>query len=673
MFKSLSDAICSLFGTSTNDTHKTTVGSKRKRNVDENYDDPDVQITRIEKKRRTDFDSSSNSFFSFNVLKKSASRMADFIKPKQTFSKAFDIHPIEHHSRWGNNVSNKNGNSNQSRINGDEGHLANHSFQEHPKIVYSKGFQNNGGVEEHRSQNRPQPSQHSANTSLFRNNRKSEASKCIQLKEKEEYQKLLQLQFLRSPWQTKVTIPALSGLKTSSSAAKDSFDVPGSYKSSSSSASQNSFISIPQKRPIEIISVTPSYTRKTRDLSQISSLKLLLAEQRRRDRHEVLAHRSHRQENEHKLNQENREENLRKLTESNERNSQTSAIVIEDDDENRRPIGNAVSSDEQAKKDVQSRDKTEQQSDKKSFLQSKYLFDKEQEDRKQMRINEQEARRIQIEEQELKARAYAEKRRAQDISLERQLKYQMRIFEEEPGVTEEIFRDEEEEEKEEEFPELTDEMLEVVARALRPGNPNELLSKAFGLQITRGDIATLSGLNWLNDEVINFYMNMLMERGEKSDRKVYAFNTFFYPKIMSGGHSAVKRWTKKVDIFAMKYIIIPVHLGMHWCLCIVDIDNKAITYYDSMGGKNHNCLRAVLSYLKDESTAKNYSQFKESEWQIQHAENNPHQMNGGDCGMFMCKYAEYITRGKAITFTQEHMPYFRKRMVYEIMAKMLLQ
>ena len=30
----------------------------------------------------------------------------------------------------------------------------------------------------------------------------------------------------------------------------------------------------------------------------------------------------------------------------------------------------------------------------------------------------------------------------------------------------------------------------------------------------------------------------------------------------------------------------------------------------------------------------------------------PQQMNGSDCGMFSCMYAESITRGKDITFTQ---------------------
>ena len=64
-------------------------------------------------------------------------------------------------------------------------------------------------------------------------------------------------------------------------------------------------------------------------------------------------------------------------------------------------------------------------------------------------------------------------------------------------------------------------------------------------------------------------MNMLMERGNEEGRpKVHAFNTFFYPKIMSAGHASVKRWTRKVDVFQMDYLLVPVHLGMHWCLSV---------------------------------------------------------------------------------------------------------
>lgn len=81
----------------------------------------------------------------------------------------------------------------------------------------------------------------------------------------------------------------------------------------------------------------------------------------------------------------------------------------------------------------------------------------------------------------------------------------------------------------------------------------------------------------------------------------------------------------------------------------------------------------------------------------------PQQMNGSDCGMFTCKYAEYITKEKPIKFTQviqphnfitsvlfcycgekwtpflywifpaqRHMPYFRRRMVWELLNRKLL-
>ena len=44
-------------------------------------------------------------------------------------------------------------------------------------------------------------------------------------------------------------------------------------------------------------------------------------------------------------------------------------------------------------------------------------------------------------------------------------------------------------------------MEEMVSNALNGQPPNQVLSEAFNLQITKKDMATLDGLNWLNDEV----------------------------------------------------------------------------------------------------------------------------------------------------------------------------
>lgn len=90
-------------------------------------------------------------------------------------------------------------------------------------------------------------------------------------------------------------------------------------------------------------------------------------------------------------------------------------------------------------------------------------------------------------------------------------------------------------------------------------------------------IYLLSGLNWLNDEVINFYMNMIIERGKNPKwPKTYAFNTFFYVKLLNTGPQSLRRWTKKVDIFSHDIICVPIHLGMHWCMAIIDFRDKSI-------------------------------------------------------------------------------------------------
>ncbi|XP_063300860.1 sentrin-specific protease 1-like isoform X1 [Pelobates fuscus] len=273
-----------------------------------------------------------------------------------------------------------------------------------------------------------------------------------------------------------------------------------------------------------------------------------------------------------------------------------------------------------------------------------------------------------------KARALQlQKERLRDHSVQESVDLHLRVpLEKEIPVT--LLPKKEIQEEENEFPELTEEMDREIKRAFFGGSQDQTLSEAFRLAITRKDIMTLNNLNWLNDEIINFYMNLLVERSKKKCfPTVHAFNTFFYPKLKNG-YQAVKRWTKKVDIFSMNIILVPVHLGVHWCLAVIDFRKKSITYYDSMGGLNNEACRILLHYLKQESLDKKGVCFDTNDWTLSCKNNQeiPQQMNGSDCGMFACKYADYITKDKPITFTQRHMPYFRKKMVWEILHQKLL-
>ncbi|XP_016974245.1 sentrin-specific protease 1 [Drosophila rhopaloa] len=205
---------------------------------------------------------------------------------------------------------------------------------------------------------------------------------------------------------------------------------------------------------------------------------------------------------------------------------------------------------------------------------------------------------------------------------------------------------------------------------LAEGDPQQVLVNKFNINITRSEIQILVNGRWLNDVVINFYMNLLTERSEKSRLflpSVYAMNTFFVPRLLQSGHAGVKRWTRKVDIFSKDIIPVPVHYNnVHWGMAIIHMRNKTILYYDSLGKGNQKVLDALEEYLWNESLDKRNQSFDTRDFRISNVKGLPRQGNNSDCGVFSCMFAEYLTRYAPLTFTQDNVDYFRKKMALEI-------
>jgi sentrin-specific protease 1 len=138
---------------------------------------------------------------------------------------------------------------------------------------------------------------------------------------------------------------------------------------------------------------------------------------------------------------------------------------------------------------------------------------------------------------------------------------------------------------------------------------------------------------WLNDEVINYYMCMLMARDvELSEhcpgRKTsHYYNSFFINKLVDQGgysysnvrrydnattnayydihctisddiyyntachhlvflcHDFSVRWSKKFDILSKRRIYCPINISNnHWTLGVIYMEEKKVVYYDSMSG-----------------------------------------------------------------------------------------
>lgn len=174
---------------------------------------------------------------------------------------------------------------------------------------------------------------------------------------------------------------------------------------------------------------------------------------------------------------------------------------------------------------------------------------------------------------------------------------------------------------------------------------------------------------------------------------MHSFNTYFFDSYSKKGYSdVVRRLTKHVDIFATSIVFIPVNIDMeHWILVAIEMELCKIVYYDGkyneeeakmvlqlvMGCiKNFNLyiqdvLDTVFSYLKDEHLAKKGYPLKQDKWMLKFAKERPRQYNNRDCGLFVCKFAEYLSRRAELTFCQENIFGFRQQMMAEILLNKL--
>lgn len=216
-------------------------------------------------------------------------------------------------------------------------------------------------------------------------------------------------------------------------------------------------------------------------------------------------------------------------------------------------------------------------------------------------------------------------------------------------------------------------MEKVIQKALDPSG--KFTIKRYNIEIGWKDFQRLNGLNWLNDNLINLYFHMIAERGSRTGVKIYAPNTLFFTKMMLGGQPLLKRWTMRSDIFSHDLMFIPIHLGTHWTLAVVDFKKPGVYYYDSqMTGANKECfLNVLLKYLQDEHKDKKGVDLDVSKFEARVMEGIPRQLNGSDCGVFVCKTAEFLSRRAPLNFSQEDMPNFRKQMIWEIYKDTLLQ
>lgn len=206
---------------------------------------------------------------------------------------------------------------------------------------------------------------------------------------------------------------------------------------------------------------------------------------------------------------------------------------------------------------------------------------------------------------------------------------------------------------------LTPDEQQLVNSAIHGiGPPAEILARQDADSVQRASLQTLAPGQWLNDEIINYFLkNCLAKRDENLCKKQpgrkrsHFFNSFFVQTMFDEknnnpslrgkyNYKNVKRWSKKVpgkDVFNLKYIICPINLdNMHWTSAVIYMEEKRIQYYDSLGGTDRTKLDGLLSYLKDEYRIKKGGELDVDEWTLVSCTGDtPRQKNGKNV-YFIC-------------------------------------
>ena len=211
--------------------------------------------------------------------------------------------------------------------------------------------------------------------------------------------------------------------------------------------------------------------------------------------------------------------------------------------------------------------------------------------------------------------------------------------------------------------EFTKKELDQLRKQVEKGDEKEVLA-LHHLQITRKDLRSLCYPNYVNDTIVDEYLMMIKARNPDN---FVVLNSYFFQRLdelgLEEGMEQTKTWIKE-DLRSKENILIPICKNDHWRLVHIDTKQKIVYYLDSIIGsrKNSSAPRIIKEFIEKYYTEKGEAcQFKvKVRWDI------PSQHNGVDCGVFLCAYAERISRRAGFNFSQSDMALFRWKITWEI-------
>lgn len=92
------------------------------------------------------------------------------------------------------------------------------------------------------------------------------------------------------------------------------------------------------------------------------------------------------------------------------------------------------------------------------------------------------------------------------------------------------------------------------------------------------DLKTLEPGQWVNNEVVNLYLDHMIRALPGIENRVHVFNPLFYKDLnedLKAGQTIeyknAQRWAKD-NLFQCKYMVVPIYEKLHWYVLIIHYD-----------------------------------------------------------------------------------------------------
>ncbi|KAJ5708924.1 hypothetical protein N7493_010258 [Penicillium malachiteum] len=200
-------------------------------------------------------------------------------------------------------------------------------------------------------------------------------------------------------------------------------------------------------------------------------------------------------------------------------------------------------------------------------------------------------------------------------------------------------------------------------------------------EVSTDDRKRLRETEFLNDNLIAFYLRFLQDHLERTNKevakRVYFFNSYFFETLKNSpsgsteiNYTGVEKWTRNINLFEYDYIVVPINESAHWYVAIIcnlpkldsssqpDSQNDAtapkgpapgpdqphIVSFDSLDISHYQTNKILRQYLSKESESKRgidiSSKTTVKGIKGKRATNLPLQSNFYDCGLYLLAYVE---------------------------------